>query len=49
MIASGLGLRVRMPWLPGERFLWDTASLRVTNSEKANRFVDPGYRAGYGT
>jgi hypothetical protein len=35
--------------LPGERFLWDTASLRVTNSEKANRFVDPGYRAGYGT
>jgi predicted dehydrogenase len=34
--------------LPGERFQWDRGSRRVTNSEKANQFVDPGYRDGYG-
>ena len=34
--------------LPGERLQWDTARLRVTNSENANQFVDPGYRPGWG-
>ena len=34
--------------LPGERFEWDTANLRVANSEKANQYVNPPYRSGYG-
>ncbi len=29
---------------PGERFLWDSNNLRVTNSENANRYIDPPYR-----
>jgi len=33
--------------LPGERLEWDPASMRVTNSEQANRYVDPPYRGGY--
>lgn len=33
--------------LPGEKFLWDTAAMKVTNSEKANAWVDPPYRNGY--
>ena len=33
--------------LPGEKMLWDRASMKVTNSEKANAFVDPPYRSGY--
>ena len=33
---------------PGE-LLWDTAQTKVTNSEKANGFVDPPYRNGYTT
>jgi hypothetical protein len=32
---------------PGERFEWDTTSMRVTNSEKANRHLDPPARSGY--
>jgi predicted dehydrogenase len=32
---------------PGERFLWDAAAMRVTNSEKANKYVDPAYRGGF--
>jgi predicted dehydrogenase len=32
---------------PGERFEWDTTSMRVTNSEKANRYLDPPARSGY--
>jgi predicted dehydrogenase len=35
--------------LPGEKLLWDTAQTKVTNSEKANGFVDPPYRNGYAT
>ena len=35
--------------LPGERLVWDSASMRITNSERANRFVDPTYRAAYAT
>ena len=35
--------------LPGERFEWDTASMRITNSEKAQAFVDPPYHNGFGT
>ena len=35
--------------LPGEKLLWDTAQMKVTNNEKANRFVDPPYRNGYTT
>lgn len=34
--------------MPGERMEWDTAAMRVTNFEAANRYVDPPYRAGYG-
>jgi hypothetical protein len=33
--------------LPGERFEWDSAAMRVTNSEKANQFIDPPYRKDY--
>ena len=33
----------------GEKLLWDTAQTKVTNSEKANGFVDPPYRNGYTT
>jgi hypothetical protein len=33
--------------LPGEKFQWDTANMRVTNSEKANQWVDPRCRNGY--
>jgi hypothetical protein len=32
---------------PGEKFEWDTANMRVTNSEKANRYIDPPQRDGY--
>lgn len=32
---------------PGERLLWDTANMRVTNFEKANEYVDPPYRSPY--
>jgi predicted dehydrogenase len=28
----------------GERFEWDTAAMRITNSEAANKYVDPPYR-----
>lgn len=31
--------------LPGEKLLWDTAAKRITNSGKANQYVDPPYRA----
>lgn len=37
-------LSQRLPW---QRFEWDTAQQRVTNSEAANRYVDPPYREGY--
>lgn len=30
--------------LPGERYLWDTAAMRVTNSDAAQRLVDPAWR-----
>jgi len=33
--------------LPGERLEWDSAALRITNSERANRLVDPPYRKEY--
>jgi predicted dehydrogenase len=33
--------------LPGERFEWDSAAMRVTNSETANNFIDPPYRKDY--
>jgi predicted dehydrogenase len=33
--------------LPGEKFEWDTAAKRITNSEKANKFVDPAYRGSW--
>jgi predicted dehydrogenase len=32
---------------PGEKFIWDTAAMRVTNSEKANQYVNPSYRGGF--
>ena len=33
--------------LPGEKLLWDTAQMKITNNEKVNSFVDPPYRSGY--
>jgi predicted dehydrogenase len=33
--------------VPAERLEWDSANLRFTNSERANRYVDPPYRAEY--
>jgi hypothetical protein len=30
--------------LAGERPVWDTAAMRVTSSEAANKFIDPPYR-----
>ncbi|HWB97893.1 MAG TPA: Gfo/Idh/MocA family oxidoreductase [Bryobacteraceae bacterium] len=33
--------------LPGERFEWDSAAMRITNSEKANRYLDPAPRRDY--
>jgi hypothetical protein len=33
--------------LPGERFEWDTAKMRITNSEKANKYLDPAGRKPY--
>jgi len=32
---------------PGEFLEWDTANMRVTNSEKLNAYVDPPYRSAY--
>ena len=32
---------------PGQLLEWDTASMRVTNSEKLNNYVDPPYRSAY--
>jgi predicted dehydrogenase len=37
-------LTQRLPW---QRLQWDTAAKRVTNSDEANRFVDPPYRQKY--
>ncbi|MGH9721029.1 MAG: Gfo/Idh/MocA family protein [Bryobacteraceae bacterium] len=34
--------------MPGEKFQWDSANMRITNSEKANQLVNPPYRNGYG-
>jgi predicted dehydrogenase len=34
--------------VPNERFEWDTARMRITNSEKANKLVDPPYRGNWG-
>ena len=32
---------------PGEFIEWDTATMRVTSSEKLNAYVDPPYRSAY--
>jgi len=32
---------------PGERFDWDSANVRVTNSEKANQYLDQAPRSAY--
>jgi len=32
---------------PGERIEWDTANMRITNSEKLQAFVDPPGRPGF--
>ena len=34
---------------PGERYEWDTAKMRVTNSDKANKYLDPPARSTYAT
>jgi hypothetical protein len=33
---------------PGERIEWDTANMRITNSEKLNAYLDPPARGGFG-
>ena len=33
--------------LPGEKFEWDTAKMRVVNSERANQYIDPAPRQDY--
>lgn len=33
--------------LPGQRFEWDSAAMRITNNDAANKWVDPPYRAGW--
>ena len=33
--------------LPGEKFVWDTSQMRISNNEKANRYLDPPYREGF--
>ncbi len=37
-------LAQRLPW---QRIEWDAAQRRITNSEAANRYVDPPYRSEY--
>ena len=37
-------LAQHFPW---QRYEWDTAARRVTNSEAANRYIDPPYRTDY--
>jgi hypothetical protein len=32
---------------PGQRVDWDTALMRITNSDKLNAYVDPSYRSAY--
>jgi predicted dehydrogenase len=32
---------------PGELIEWDTTSMRVTNSQKLNGYIDPAYRSAY--
>ena len=34
--------------VPNERFEWDSAAMRITNSERANQLVDPAYRGNWG-
>jgi predicted dehydrogenase len=34
--------------LPNERFEWDSPSMRITNSQAANRLIDPAYRGNWG-
>jgi len=33
--------------LTGKKLLWDSAALRVANSEEANKFLRREYRAGW--
>jgi len=33
--------------LPGEKLQWDAANMQFTNSEQANRHVNPPYRQGW--
>ena len=33
--------------MPGQKLQWDAAAARFTNSEEANRFVNPPYRSGW--
>jgi predicted dehydrogenase len=33
--------------VPNERFLWDSASRKITNSVEANKWIDPPYRGSW--
>jgi predicted dehydrogenase len=35
------------PRFPGDKLLWDSATLQVTNKKEANKYVDPPYRDGW--
>jgi hypothetical protein len=34
--------------VPNERFEWNSAAMKITNSEKANKLIDPAYRGNWG-
>jgi predicted dehydrogenase len=34
--------------VPNERFEWNTAAMRITNSHRANQLIDPAYRGNWG-
>lgn len=34
--------------MPGEKLMWDTAAMKVTSTEAANRYLDPPYRGNWG-
>jgi len=46
-LAETVLLGVISSHVPGERLRWDAENLRFTNSEKANKYVRPEYRAGW--
>ncbi len=46
-VTEALLLGCLAPRFPGEKLLWDSANLQVTNLKDANKYVDPPYRSGW--